>query len=429
VAWRGVGRVGSTRPLEQTRVIVVVVGVIVVLRTPLASLALLPLVPGSESLGRLMVILAYEVLVIPVSSARDKTISALPNSNLELNRLPDPTPSPVFASNPVPLQLRLLSDPFPSPIPPPLRSLSDSSPRPPGSRTHVPVPLTPQITSHLERLQTVEKELAAIKSTAAPKDDVAKVRGEMKKVYVSAREVWASLGRQSRVKRGVLQWMSSCVMPPCPIRVFVPPPRLPFLAHTCPILSYFCPVLFHLVLSRPILSHPVPSGPILFNLAPSRPLGSAKPLIIWDAGLETAGHTAAALHLASSCLFALVASIHTLSFIVHHRYLNSAFPIPPYRPRPSYLSQRRPRRLQLERCVLSPVSPSSRLTRAYSRRTASTSSSSTSGRTCGAWSRTCRRWSRRVSGCGVMAASALGRRHDTVARDTITPQSRNSVLS
>ncbi|GFZ46962.1 hypothetical protein JCM24511_04188 [Saitozyma sp. JCM 24511] len=42
---------------------------------------------------------------------------------------------------------------------------------------------TGKITSHLDRLQTVEKELAAIKSSAAPKDDVAKVRGEMKKVY------------------------------------------------------------------------------------------------------------------------------------------------------------------------------------------------------------------------------------------------------
>ncbi|RSH89094.1 hypothetical protein EHS25_002760 [Saitozyma podzolica] len=105
----------SVEELQQgtgkTRVIVVVVGVIVVLRTPLASLALLPLVPGSDSLGRLMVILAYEVLVIPVSSARDKTISALPNSNLELNRLPASIPRLCFQSSPTstPTPLRSLS--------------------------------------------------------------------------------------------------------------------------------------------------------------------------------------------------------------------------------------------------------------------------------------------------------------------------------
>jgi hypothetical protein len=42
-----------------------------------------------------------------------------------------------------------------------------------------------QITSHLERLQTVEKDLAALKNSGAGKEDVGKVRAEMKKVYVS----------------------------------------------------------------------------------------------------------------------------------------------------------------------------------------------------------------------------------------------------
>ncbi|ORY26349.1 hypothetical protein BCR39DRAFT_541433 [Naematelia encephala] len=42
---------------------------------------------------------------------------------------------------------------------------------------------TEQITSHLDRLQTVEKELAALKAASAQKEDVSKVRNEMKKVY------------------------------------------------------------------------------------------------------------------------------------------------------------------------------------------------------------------------------------------------------
>ncbi|OCF74409.1 hypothetical protein I204_04783 [Kwoniella mangroviensis CBS 8886] len=42
---------------------------------------------------------------------------------------------------------------------------------------------TGKISSHLDRLQTVEKDLAALKSSGAIKDDVTKVRGEMKKVY------------------------------------------------------------------------------------------------------------------------------------------------------------------------------------------------------------------------------------------------------
>ncbi|KAK4683423.1 hypothetical protein P7C73_g6845, partial [Tremellales sp. Uapishka_1] len=42
---------------------------------------------------------------------------------------------------------------------------------------------TTKITTHLDRLQAVEKELAALKSSTAAKDEVGKVRGEMKKVY------------------------------------------------------------------------------------------------------------------------------------------------------------------------------------------------------------------------------------------------------
>ncbi|OXG76816.1 hypothetical protein C348_04796 [Cryptococcus neoformans Gb118] len=42
---------------------------------------------------------------------------------------------------------------------------------------------TGNITSHLDRLQTVEKELATLKANNALKEDVTKVRGEMKKVY------------------------------------------------------------------------------------------------------------------------------------------------------------------------------------------------------------------------------------------------------
>ncbi|ORX35547.1 hypothetical protein BD324DRAFT_630603 [Kockovaella imperatae] len=42
---------------------------------------------------------------------------------------------------------------------------------------------TGKITSHLDRLQQVEKEVASLKSSMAQRDDVVKVRGEMKKVY------------------------------------------------------------------------------------------------------------------------------------------------------------------------------------------------------------------------------------------------------
>jgi uncharacterized protein YgbK (DUF1537 family) len=44
---------------------------------------------------------------------------------------------------------------------------------------------TQRITSHLDRLQTVEKDMAALRAAAAVKEDTAKVRAEMKKVYVS----------------------------------------------------------------------------------------------------------------------------------------------------------------------------------------------------------------------------------------------------
>jgi hypothetical protein len=44
-----------------------------------------------------------------------------------------------------------------------------------------------QITSHLDRLQSVERGIAALKSSGAAKEELSKVRGEMKKVYVSRR--------------------------------------------------------------------------------------------------------------------------------------------------------------------------------------------------------------------------------------------------
>lgn len=51
------------------------------------------------------------------------------------------------------------------------------------------------MTSHLDRLQAVEKELGALKNGQAGKEDVQKVRGEMKKVYVS-RALGLSLVRE-----------------------------------------------------------------------------------------------------------------------------------------------------------------------------------------------------------------------------------------
>lgn len=44
---------------------------------------------------------------------------------------------------------------------------------------------TARITNHLDRLQTVEKDLVALRTAAAGKDDVGKVRAEVKKDYVS----------------------------------------------------------------------------------------------------------------------------------------------------------------------------------------------------------------------------------------------------
>lgn len=44
---------------------------------------------------------------------------------------------------------------------------------------------TARITNHLDRLQTVEKDLAALRTASAGKDDVGKVRAEVKKDYVS----------------------------------------------------------------------------------------------------------------------------------------------------------------------------------------------------------------------------------------------------
>lgn len=46
---------------------------------------------------------------------------------------------------------------------------------------------TAKINSHLDRLQSVEKDIVALKSSVPAKEDVGKVRAEMKKVYVSVR--------------------------------------------------------------------------------------------------------------------------------------------------------------------------------------------------------------------------------------------------
>lgn len=48
---------------------------------------------------------------------------------------------------------------------------------------------TQRITSHLDRLTAVEKDLNALRAAAAVKEDNAKVRAEMKKVYVSLSSV------------------------------------------------------------------------------------------------------------------------------------------------------------------------------------------------------------------------------------------------
>lgn len=60
---------------------------------------------------------------------------------------------------------------------------------------------TAKITTHLDRLQSVEKDIAALKASTSQKEDVGKVRSEMKKVYVSERReglrrsaTWRRLG-------------------------------------------------------------------------------------------------------------------------------------------------------------------------------------------------------------------------------------------
>ncbi len=58
---------------------------------------------------------------------------------------------------------------------------------------HLTLPAIFQITSHLDRLQAVEKDLAALKTATAQKDDVSNLRGEMKKVYVSSLIVFSSI--------------------------------------------------------------------------------------------------------------------------------------------------------------------------------------------------------------------------------------------
>ncbi len=60
---------------------------------------------------------------------------------------------------------------------------------------------TAKITSHLDRLQTVEKDLAALKAAVPQKEDVGKVRSEMKKVYVSC----ARAGVRCRASGGIWQ--------------------------------------------------------------------------------------------------------------------------------------------------------------------------------------------------------------------------------
>lgn len=45
------------------------------------------------------------------------------------------------------------------------------------------------MTSHLNRLEAVEKQLKALKEGTAGREDVSKMRGDMRKLYVS----WVSL--------------------------------------------------------------------------------------------------------------------------------------------------------------------------------------------------------------------------------------------
>ena len=40
-----------------------------------------------------------------------------------------------------------------------------------------------QVTAHIKRIEAVEKDLKALSNTAATKDDLSRMRAEMKKVY------------------------------------------------------------------------------------------------------------------------------------------------------------------------------------------------------------------------------------------------------
>lgn len=50
---------------------------------------------------------------------------------------------------------------------------------------------TQRITTHLDRLQTTEKDLTALRKDAVTKDELVKLRAELKKAYVSReKELW-----------------------------------------------------------------------------------------------------------------------------------------------------------------------------------------------------------------------------------------------
>lgn len=52
---------------------------------------------------------------------------------------------------------------------------------------------TQRITTHLDRLQTTEKDLVALRKDAATKDDLIKLRAELKKACVST-DIWETVG-------------------------------------------------------------------------------------------------------------------------------------------------------------------------------------------------------------------------------------------
>jgi len=69
----------------------------------------------------------------------------------------------------------------------------------------------------LQRLQSVEKDLEALKSSTAAKEDVGKVRAEMKKVYVSFRPdivpyAWFRIGARAGGTVGQLAKRSLAVI-------------------------------------------------------------------------------------------------------------------------------------------------------------------------------------------------------------------------